>query len=177
MPHTAVQSAPPAPPPHRAAARHLRLSSVRFLPSSFRVLPSSVFLFPFAFCLLLAACTRVPPPPAIDGERAMKEVRELVALGPRPSGGAGAEKAAAWIETKCRGLGYAPVTDSWTGRTPAGEKTFRNIEAVLPGAPGKGFILVASHYDTKKIPEHPGFVGANDSGSSTGLLLELMRVL
>lgn len=133
-----------------------------------------------AFCLLFAAaCSRTAPPapPAVDGDHAMERVQELVAIGPRPSGSEGAAKAAAWIEKTCRDLGYAPATDTWIEMTPDGPKTFRNIEAVLPGAPGKGFILVASHYDTKKIAACPGFVGANDSGSSTGLLLELMRVL
>jgi Zn-dependent M28 family amino/carboxypeptidase len=35
-------------------------------------------------------------------------------------------------------------------------------------------ILYGSHYDTKRIPN---FVGADDSGSSTGVLLELARLL
>ncbi len=134
-----------------------------------------------AFCLPLlpaAGCARVTPPmPAVDGARAMERVRELVAIGPRASGTEGAARAAAWIEKSCRDLGCEPATDCWIGMTPDGPKTFRNIEAAIPGAPGKGFIILASHYDTKQIPGAPGFAGANDSGSSTGLLLELMRVL
>lgn len=39
-----------------------------------------------------------------------------------------------------------------------------------------GVFLLCSHYDTKLF-EHAQFVGANDGGSSTGLLLELARVL
>jgi Zn-dependent M28 family amino/carboxypeptidase len=40
----------------------------------------------------------------------------------------------------------------------------------------KGAIVLATHYDTK-LMEGKNFVGANDAGSSTGLLLELARVL
>jgi len=45
-----------------------------------------------------------------------------------------------------------------------------NIVAVIPGRTA-GIIAVGGHYDTKQIP------GANDGGSSSGLLLELARVL
>ena len=51
----------------------------------------------------------------------------------------------------------------------------KNIVASLPGE-REAVILLGSHYDT--MPMRNGiFVGANDGGSSTGLLLELARVL
>jgi len=37
-------------------------------------------------------------------------------------------------------------------------------------------IALATHYDTK-LMERKNFVGANDAGSSTGLIIELARVL
>ena len=37
------------------------------------------------------------------------------------------------------------------------------------------WIIIGSHFDT--MPGIKNFVGANDSGSSTGVLLELARVL
>ena len=46
----------------------------------------------------------------------------------------------------------------------------------LAGADRAPFFLACSHYDTK-IFDTARFVGANDAGSSTGLLLELARVL
>lgn len=58
--------------------------------------------------------------------------------------------------------------------TPVGELMFRNVRGRIPGT-GDRVVLLGSHYDTKTGIE--GFVGANDSGSSTGLLLELARVL
>jgi hypothetical protein len=40
----------------------------------------------------------------------------------------------------------------------------------------KPVVILASHYDTR-LMTNAVFVGANDGGSSTGLLLELARVL
>jgi glutaminyl-peptide cyclotransferase len=116
--------------------------------------------------------------PAVDGERALARTAELVALGPRPAGSAGAQRAAGWIAEQCRALGYAPVVDEWTETTATGPLTFRNVWAELD-APGRGapLVLLGSHYDTKRLASVPDFAGANDSGSSTGLLLELMHVL
>ncbi len=114
--------------------------------------------------------------PAVDGERALALTAELVAIGPRVSGTAGAAEAANWIAGKCRQLGYQTRIDEWREETVAGEKTFRNVVAVKPGS-GPGRILLGSHYDTKFLEAVPAFAGANDSGSSTGLLLELMRAV
>jgi glutaminyl-peptide cyclotransferase len=52
---------------------------------------------------------------------------------------------------------------------------YRNVVGIIKGKTA-GLIVLGSHYDTKAgISE--SFNGANDSGSSTGLLLELARVL
>lgn len=49
----------------------------------------------------------------------------------------------------------------------------KNIIAKVPGS-GHGIILLLTHYDTLRLP---GFVGADDGGSSTGLMLEMAAVL
>lgn len=134
----------------------------------------------FTLLLTVSACGLRPahapaiPPPAVDGANALRLATAFTALGPRPAGSPGAQQAAVWITARCREYGYVPEVDTWT-EAPAGTAlTFRNVLACLPGrAPGR--ILIASHYDTKLLPEAPGFAGANDSASSTGLLLELMR--
>jgi Zn-dependent M28 family amino/carboxypeptidase len=41
----------------------------------------------------------------------------------------------------------------------------------------ENILLLLSHYDTKQLPDVPDFSGANDGGSSTGVLLELARIL
>jgi glutaminyl-peptide cyclotransferase len=49
----------------------------------------------------------------------------------------------------------------------------KNIIAKIPGQK-PGIILLGTHYDTKKLPN---FVGADDAGSSTGVMLEMARLL
>ena len=62
-----------------------------------------------------------------------------------------------------------------SGQHSGGSEANGNIIARLPGTSGKT-VVISGHYDTKPTPGVP-FVGANDGGSSTGLLLELARVL
>ncbi len=107
----------------------------------------------------------------IDPERAMKYVRDLVAIGPRPLGSAAHDKMLHYILTQLQGANVQQ--DSFDVASPGGKKKATNVIAKFPG--GKdGVIVIAGHYDTKPIP---GFVGANDGGSSAGLLLELASVL
>src|SRR5258706_13661228 len=50
------------------------------------------------------------------------------------------------------------------------------MKKIVAKIPGKkpGIILLTTHYDTKKLDN---FVGADDGGSSTGIMLELARLL
>jgi glutaminyl-peptide cyclotransferase len=105
----------------------------------------------------------------------MDEVRALVAIGPRPAGSAGAEKAANHLADRLSALGLVPSVDVFSEMTPSGMLVFRNVMAELPGNSDRITILV-SHYDTK-AGLGDRFVGANDSGSSSGVLLETARVL
>ncbi|MGH7278901.1 MAG: M28 family peptidase, partial [Candidatus Rokuibacteriota bacterium] len=59
--------------------------------------------------------------------------------------------------------------------TPDGPLRMANVVGVIPGRRPE-VILLGGHYDTKFFREFT-FVGANDGGSSTGLLLELARRL
>lgn len=65
---------------------------------------------------------------------------------------------------------------AFTDDTPRGKVEFVNLIARFAGQanPAPSFLL-CSHYDTKRF-DAIKFVGANDGGSSTGLLLELARV-
>ena len=113
-------------------------------------------------------------PGRLDREAAFREVADFVALGPRDSGTPGAERAAGYLAGRFEALGLAVRVDAFTEATPRGPTTFRNVIGILPGN-GTERILVGSHYDTKSGISGD-FAGANDSGSSTGLLLELARV-
>ncbi len=108
----------------------------------------------------------------VSGERALEEVRRLVELGPRDAGTEGAGRAAEHVRARLREMGVEAEIQEFREATPSGEKVFRNVLGRIPGRGGR-IVLLGSHYDTKSGIE--GFEGANDSGSSTGLLLELAR--
>lgn len=133
-------------------------------------------------CILLslfvtAACaqsqgTSTPP---LSGEKAMENVRAQVAFGPRPPGTEALQKCREYLIKQLESYGYQVEQDSFTATTPYGPKPMVNLIA-RKRAGGSNVIAMASHYDTKYF-EKVHFVGANDGGSSTGLLLELARVL
>ena len=52
----------------------------------------------------------------------------------------------------------------------------RNIIAKFPGTKD-GIIVIAGHYDTNYPLRDTGYVGANDGGSSTAILLEFANQL
>ncbi len=112
---------------------------------------------------------------ALSGEKALERTAAFVALGRRESGSRGAVRAADYISGQLRELGIETQVDEFEDTTPNGKSTFRNVVGRIPGR-GEGIIILVSHYDTKKGISRK-FVGANDSGSSTGLLLELASVL
>jgi len=55
-------------------------------------------------------------------------------------------------------------TDSFGSDTPAGRIAMKKHLVKIPGEK-PGIILLGTHYDTKRLAN---FVGADDSGSSTG---------
>src|SRR5712691_6854143 len=112
-----------------------------------------------------------------SGEKALAHVQRLVDFGPRPPGSDAIEKSRDYIENQLRLAGWQITRQAFTDDTPRGKVRFVNLIARFPGqgsvAPA---FLLCSHYDTKTF-DTIRFVGANDGGSSTGLVLELARVL
>src|ERR1700693_1852976 len=121
-----------------------------------------------------------PPAPApestggFDGARAYKHVEQLVAIGPHSAGSGGIRRAQEYITSQLKSFG-CPVEeqDFHAPSTPVGDVAMKNIVVKIPSA-NPNIILYGSHYDTKRIDN---FVGADDAGSSTGVLLELARLL
>jgi hypothetical protein len=111
----------------------------------------------------------------ISGEKAFAHARRLVEFGPRPSGSEAIEKSREYIEDQLRRLGWQVTRQAFTDDTPRGKVQFINLIAKSPRNAAPLFLL-CSHYDTKTF-DAIKFVGANDGGSSTGLLLELARVI
>ncbi len=125
----------------------------------------------------------IPLHQAFDPDRAMAHVEKQVQFGPRPSGSPELEKTRLYIEQELRSFGLLVREQSFRQNTPRGPVTFVNILAEpIPRFPSrlwrwtKKRIILASHYDTKWLPKIR-FTGANDGGSSTGILLEIARVL
>ena len=99
----------------------------------------------------------------------MQCVKEIVAFGPRPLGSANHKKVEDFILAHLKGDDVE--NDVFTADTPEGKFPVHNIIAKFPGTKD-GIIVIASHYDTNYPLRDTSFVGANDGGSSSGLLLE-----
>src|SRR6266436_1194323 len=89
-----------------------------------------------------------------SGDKAFALVQRLVDFGPRPAGSDALEKSRTYIEEQLRLYGWNTRRQAYTEDTPRGK----------------------THFDTK-VFDTISFVGANDGGSSTGLVLELARVI
>jgi glutaminyl-peptide cyclotransferase len=114
------------------------------------------------------------PPPAIDSARAFQYLKEIVAFGPRPLGSANHKKVEDYFLAHLKG--DEVENDTFTADTPEGKLPVHNIVAKFPGT-RDGIIVIASHYDTNYPLRKTSFVGANDGGSSSALLLELANQL
>jgi glutaminyl-peptide cyclotransferase len=108
-----------------------------------------------------------------DGKRAFAHVVKQVGFGPRPSGSAAIGQLQEYIQSELTSYGCKVDVDSFSADTPVGRLPMKNIVAKIPGDK-PGIIMLATHYDTKLLPN---FVGADDGGSSTGVMLELARLL
>jgi glutaminyl-peptide cyclotransferase len=114
-----------------------------------------------------------------SGEKALAHVQRLVDLGPRPPASEAIGKARRYIGDQLKACGWRVSEQAFSDTTPRGSVRFVNLIArfnrASPSKSGPLFLL-CSHYDTKLF-DNVRFVGANDGGSSTGLLLEMARVL
>jgi Zn-dependent M28 family amino/carboxypeptidase len=125
--------------------------------------------------ILITALFNAGSPPKFSGTSALEYTRKAVALGPRPAGSLAHGQLEQFITKELKSFGCRVSQDTWTAQTPAGPVKMTNIMVRIPGNSGRA-IVVTGHYDTKFMPEIR-FVGANDAGSSTGVLLEFARVL
>jgi hypothetical protein len=122
-----------------------------------------------------AATDAAPAAPAFDSSRAWEHLRQMVAIGPRPSGSAAIEQTRKYIKDQLARDGVAVADQAWDDTTPNGVVRMVNLVATIPGA-RKDRILVTGHYDTKPFRDFR-FVGASDGASSAAFLLEIARVL
>jgi glutaminyl-peptide cyclotransferase len=108
-----------------------------------------------------------------DGRLAFEHVVKQVDFGARPSGSHANAETQDYILTQLSADACTVETDAFNAQTPAGIVPMKNILVKIPGDK-PGVILLGTHFDTKNIDN---FVGADDGGSSTAVMLELARLL
>ena len=113
-----------------------------------------------------------------SGAAAYEYTKQFVDIGPRYIGSTGHQQAEDYIKKH-----FAPEavrgwleTDSFSASTPIGMLSMRNYIVRYPGTKD-GVIVLLTHYETNYWLRNVGFVGANDGGSTTGLLMEIGDVL
>jgi glutaminyl-peptide cyclotransferase len=129
------------------------------------------------------ALPQIPPsdkaPPAsqtggFDGAQAYDYVAKLVSFGPRPPATDAIHRTQDYIRTQLKSFGCSVEEDAFHSQTPIGDVEMRNLVVKIPGT-GPGIIVLLTHYDTARNIDN--FVGADDAGSSTGVMLEIARPL
>jgi glutaminyl-peptide cyclotransferase len=137
-------------------------------------------------CLIVGSCAAVPCmaapqgsahamlPTQFNGQRAYQYAQQFVSCGPRWIGSTGHVCAENFLKKQ-----FAKddlVEDTFTTNTPAGVMTMHNFIVKFPGKKD-GVIVLASHYETNYPLRNIDYVGANDGGSTTGLLVEMANYL
>jgi len=120
------------------------------------------------------ATADVRPAPTVNASRAIEYVKEVVAFGSRPIGSRNHTRLEQYIVARLKG--DQVEDDVFVADTVEGKFPVRNIIAKYPGTKD-GIIVIAGHYDTNYPLRNTGYVGANDGGSTTALLLELANQL
>ena len=142
--------------------------------------PRLIIIFAAVVCLV--GCKPQQPAEiawtAFSGERAYAHVNLLVSYGPHPSGSVALGRAATYLSAQLQEAGLEAEEQVFVASTPHGPMQFRNVVGHTPHSRGgEGtMVILGSHYDTKWMTNCT-FVGANDGGSSVGVLLEMARVV
>jgi hypothetical protein len=130
----------------------------------------TLLLMGLSLALLLLTPLAAPAQQRFNGAKAMECAREFVAIGPRWPTSAGHAKAESFLRNHFRRDQLEE--DTFTAMTPIGPVPMRNFIVRFPGKKN-GVIVLATHYETNYWLRNINFVGANDGGSTTGLLLAI----
>jgi Zn-dependent M28 family amino/carboxypeptidase len=147
----------------------------------------SVHAVSLAAGAVLAALAAMAAAPALhdafDSAQAYAYTKQVVAFGERWPGSPGHQKTEDLIHAVLARTGATVVADNFTAKAPQRPSTFpggpievHNIigKFNVTSDPQQEIVILGGHYDTlfKK-----GFVGANDGGSSTAILLAIADAL
>ncbi len=135
---------------------------------------NSTFWKKAAAGVLLLSPLAVPAQSHFNGARAYEYARQFVAIGPRWPTSSNHLKAEAFLRSHFQH--DALEEDAFTALTPIGAVSMRNFIVRFPGKKD-GVIVLATHYETNYWLKNINFVGANDGGSTTGLLLAIGDIL
>jgi Zn-dependent M28 family amino/carboxypeptidase len=105
-----------------------------------------------------------------NGAKAMEYTRQFVAIGPRWPTSPGHVRAEEFLRNAFKHDQLEE--DAFTANTPIGPVPMRNFIVRFPGKKD-GVIVLATHYETNYWLRNINFVGANDGGSTTGLLMAI----
>ena len=109
-----------------------------------------------------------------NGAKALEYARQFVAIGPRWPTSPGHTKAEEFLRNQFKHDQLEE--DTFTADTPIGAVPMRNFIVRFQGNKD-GVIVLATHYETNYWLRKINFVGANDGGSTTGLLLAIADLL
>ena len=123
------------------------------------------------FFMAPAFAGQVTPRNSFNGAQALAYTRQFVnGTGPRFNGSPGLANAQAMLR---RFFAKDHLEeDTFTSSTPAGAQTMHNFIVKFPGKKD-GVIVLATHYETNYWLRDIHFVGANDGGATTGLLMQI----
>src|SRR5262245_26954054 len=102
--------------------------------------------------LAVALALQAASAPTFDSGRAWEHLRQMVAIGPRPSGSPAIEQTRKYVREQLAKDGIAVTEQAWDDTTPNGVVHMINLIATIPGT-RKDRILVTGHYDTKLFRE------------------------
>ena len=126
--------------------------------------------------LLGAGATPAPLHDAFSAAAAYSYTAKVAGFGERWPGSLGHQKTQDLVRQVLTKNGARIETDDFTATTPRGPIAVHNIigKFNVTADPKQSIFILAGHYDTLF---KPGFIGANDGASSTGILLAFADAL
>ncbi len=123
---------------------------------------------------------------SVDGDRAMKYLKQLCDLGPRISGSEGMKKQQELLTKHFTDLGGTVTRQEFSARQPSQAADVALVNLIASWNPErKDRIILCAHYDTRPYADQEQnqknwtkpFVSANDGTSGVALLMELAHQL
>jgi glutaminyl-peptide cyclotransferase len=143
--------------------------------SRLRPLNQSIGSLRFAFAAMCLAVLLLSSAPSraqqhFDGAKALEYTRQFVAIGPRWPTSQGHAKAQDFLRSRFQHDQLEQ--DKFISDTPIGAIPMCNFIVRFPGRKN-GVIVLGTHYETNYPLKNINFVGANDGGATTGLLMAI----